>query len=60
LGAKAKVIGQPVCRTSEVSRHRSSMNPYVDFTVVSNYLEGIVLVVVLIALGIGVAVLNRL
>jgi hypothetical protein len=43
-----------------MSRHKSSMNPYVDFTVVSNYLEGIILIVVLFVLGIAVAVLNSL
>jgi hypothetical protein len=43
-----------------MSRKRSSMSPYVDFTVVSNYLEGIILLVVLVVFGIAVAVLNSL
>jgi hypothetical protein len=60
LGTKAKVIRQPACRTSDTSLKKSAQGAYFDFTVVSNYLECIVLVGVLIVLGIAAALLESL
>jgi hypothetical protein len=60
LETKAKSVGQPACRTSGSSVSKSTKRAHVDFTVVSGYLECLILVAVLIGLGIAEAVFENL
>lgn len=56
----AKSLRQVPCRAVGTSDKKLPREAYVDFTVVSGYVEGLFLVAVLIVLGIAKAVLESL
>jgi hypothetical protein len=60
LGTKARSIGQPATRAAGTSVRKSVNRSYVDFTVVSGYLESLLLVAILIVLGIAEGFLESL
>jgi hypothetical protein len=60
LGTKAKSVGQPACRVAARPVAKSAREPHIDFTVVSGYLECLILVAVLVVLGLAEAILDSL
>jgi hypothetical protein len=60
LTGEAKKVGQPVCRLAGPCESESEKDSHFDFTVVSGYLECLILVAVLVVLGVAEALLESL
>jgi hypothetical protein len=60
LRAKAKGLAQEDCRLSDACETASARDSHFDFTVISGYLECLIVVAVLVVLGLAEALLEGL